>query len=194
LLIGHRADVNVVAEIESTRLTILRPSLSQTPTPSIWLSTLALAAVQGLENIVPLLLDKGARTLSFSIPNDRGFYLVKGHDPERQRSVMQNIFLLLLSHRSELNDVHDWLHLYEKAVLFMGLEQVSVQHVGYHTRPPDHADSPQDTDTDNTIDADSSSNTDYIITQSTEIGIAITTTEVEPEETDGYSDELEPEV
>jgi hypothetical protein len=183
MLIQHGADVDVVAEIESTRLTNLKPSLSRTHGQLFQISTLALASVQGLENIVHLLLDEGARTLFFSIPDNRGLYLVKGHDPERQRSALQNIFLLLLSHKSELQDAHDLLHIYENAVWFMGLEQISEQHVIYHVRLPHDRDSLDDTN-----------HTDAVINQPTEIGIAITTNEVEPEETDGYSDELEPEV
>jgi hypothetical protein len=144
LLIQHGADVNAVAGIESTRLTFLWPSVSRTPGFCVLISTLALAAVQGLETIVPFLLDEGARTLWCNIPskNGRGLYLVKGHDPERQRSAMQNIFSILLSYRSELHDVHDLLHIYENAVWFMGREQIFEQHVKYYICLPDDANGP----------------------------------------------------
>jgi hypothetical protein len=136
LLIQHGADVNAVAEIESTRLTILRPYSSQIPNPSVRLSTLALAAVQGLEKIVPLLLDEGARTLSFSIPNGRGLSLYKGQDLERRRPAMQHILTLLSFHRSDLHDVHDFLQIYEKAVWFMGQERSSTRHEKYYISLP----------------------------------------------------------
>jgi hypothetical protein len=116
LLIQHGADVNAVAEMESTRLTDSWLFLSQTPILSVRISTLALAALEGLENIVSLLLDEGARTLSLSIPISRGLYQIKEHDLERQRSAMQNIFSRLSLLGSDLLDKNDFLISYGKAI------------------------------------------------------------------------------